>query len=45
MKRYFSWMLLVCSLCPSLFAQKKNPVTTVIKEILPRQAKEPAGRG
>ncbi len=39
MKRYFTCMLMVCALCPTLFAQKKNPVTTVIKEILPRQAK------
>ncbi len=43
MKRHFLLMLLVCSLCPSLFAQKKNPVTTVIKEILPRQAKNLQG--
>jgi hypothetical protein len=39
MKRHFLVVLLVCSIFPSLFAQKKNPVTTVIKEILPRQAK------
>jgi len=39
MKRYFTCMLMVSALCPTLFAQKKNPVTTVIKEILPRQAK------
>ena len=43
MKRHFWLMLLVCSLCPSIFAQKKNPVTTVIKEILPRQAKNLQG--
>ena len=43
MKRHFWLMLLVCWLCPSLFAQKKNPVTTVIKEILPRQAKNLQG--
>jgi hypothetical protein len=43
MKRHFLLMLLVCSFCPSLFAQKKNPVTTVIKEILPRQAKNLQG--
>ena len=43
MKRHFWLILLVCSLCPSLFAQKKNPVTTVIKEILPRQAKNLQG--
>src|SRR5262249_54912351 len=37
MKRTF--VLVFCALAASSFAQKKNPVTTVIKEILPRQAK------
>src|SRR5437660_10981929 len=37
--KHFCVCLLLCALCPALLAQKKNPVTTVIKEILPRQAK------
>ncbi|HZE27015.1 MAG TPA: DinB family protein [Terriglobales bacterium] len=38
MKRSFRFVLVVCALVVSGLAQKKNPVTTVIKEILPRQA-------
>jgi hypothetical protein len=43
MKRYSVFALIFCALSPALFAQKKNPVTTVIKEILPRQAKNLQG--
>ena len=32
-------ILLVFFLCPFLFSQTKNPVTTVVQQILPRQAK------
>ena len=39
MKRYVVFSLLFCALSSVALAQKKNPVTTVIKEILPRQAK------
>jgi uncharacterized damage-inducible protein DinB len=39
MKRYIVFVLAVCTLSTAVFAQKKNPVTTVVKEILPRQAK------
>jgi hypothetical protein len=39
MKRYFVFVLVFCALTVSGLAQKKDPVTTVIKEILPRQAK------
>ena len=39
MKRYFVFVLVFCALAASGLAQKKDPVTTVIKEILPRQAK------
>src|SRR5205807_7286589 len=39
MKRYAVFVLAFCALASAAFAQKKNPVTTVIKEILPRQAK------
>jgi hypothetical protein len=39
MKRCSVFVLVFCALCSAAFAQKKNPVTTVIKEILPRQAK------
>ena len=42
MKRYSIFVLIFCALSPA-FAQKKNPVTTVIKEILPRQAKNLQG--
>jgi hypothetical protein len=39
MKRNSGLVLIFCVLCCPAFAQKKNPVTTVIKEIMPRQAK------
>jgi hypothetical protein len=39
MKRCFVFVLVFCALGSAAFAQKKNPVTTVIKEILPRQQK------
>ena len=39
MKRSSLFVLVFCTLITSAWAQKKNPVTTVIKEILPRQAK------
>jgi uncharacterized damage-inducible protein DinB len=39
MKRYAVFVLAFCALASAAFAQKKNPVTTVVKEILPRQAK------
>jgi hypothetical protein len=39
MKRSLAFVLAFCALVGSSFAQKKNPVTTVIKEIMPRQAK------
>ncbi|HST12458.1 MAG TPA: DinB family protein [Terriglobales bacterium] len=39
MKRCIGLVLIFCALCVSALAQKKNPVTTVIKEIMPRQAK------
>jgi hypothetical protein len=39
MKRCFVFVLVFCALGSTAFAQKKNPVTTVIKEILPRQEK------
>ena len=39
MKRHFVFVLVFCALAASGLAQKKDPVTTVIKEILPRQAK------
>lgn len=39
MKRSLVLVLVFCALFSSAFAQKKNPVTTVVKEILPRQAK------
>ena len=38
MKSFVIFTLAVC-LLPLASAQKKNPVTTVVKEILPRQAK------
>ena len=43
MKRYVVFVLSLCALSSAAFAQKKNPVTTVIKEILPRQAKNLQG--
>jgi hypothetical protein len=43
MKRSFTFVLVFCALVTSSFAQKKNPVTTVIKEIMPRQAKNLQG--
>ncbi len=33
------FVLVFCALIPPAVAQKKDPVTTVVKEILPRQAK------
>ncbi len=39
MKRYSGFVLIFSALCCPAFGQKKNPVTTVIKEIMPRQAK------
>jgi hypothetical protein len=39
MKRCVVFALFFCALSSAALAQKKNPVTTVIKEILPRQAK------
>jgi hypothetical protein len=38
-KRILVLVMVVCAFAATSFAQKKNPVTTVIKEILPRQAK------
>jgi DinB superfamily len=43
MKRSFIFVLVFCALATFSFAQKKNPVTTVIKEIMPRQAKNLQG--
>jgi hypothetical protein len=43
MKRCFVFVLVFCTLTHSSFAQKKDPVTSVIKEILPRQAKNLQG--
>src|SRR5882762_7107634 len=43
MKRCSAFVLVFCALGSAAFAQKKNPVTTVIKEILPRQAKNLQG--
>jgi hypothetical protein len=39
MKRCSLFVLVFCAFCSAAFAQQKNPVTRVIKEILPRQAK------
>ena len=39
MKRCVVFSLFFCVFSSAGLAQKKNPVTTVIKEILPRQAK------
>jgi DinB superfamily len=39
MNRYSGYVLIFSVFCCPAFAQKKNPVTTVIKEIMPRQAK------
>ena len=43
MKRFSAFVLVFCTLGCTAFAQKKNPVTTVIKEIMPRQAKNLQG--
>lgn len=43
MKCPIAFALAFCALALPGFAQKKNPVTTVIKEILPRQAKNLQG--
>ena len=43
MKRRLAFVLVFCAFSALSFAQKKNPVTTVIKEILPRQAKNLQG--
>jgi hypothetical protein len=43
MKRTLAFVLVFCALAGTSFAQKKNPVTTVIKEIMPRQAKNLQG--
>jgi DinB superfamily len=43
MKRSFISVLVFCALATFSFAQKKNPVTTVIKEIMPRQARNLQG--
>jgi hypothetical protein len=43
MKRNLAFVLVFCALAASSFAQKKNPVTTVIKEIMPRQSKNLQG--
>jgi hypothetical protein len=43
MKRTLAFVLVFCAFSAVSFAQKKNPVTTVIKEILPRQAKNLQG--
>ena len=43
MKRAFVPLLVFCALVTSGLAQKKNPVTTVIKEIMTRQAKNLQG--
>lgn len=43
MKRVFVSLLVFCALVTSGLAQKKNPVTTVIKEIMARQAKNLQG--
>lgn len=41
MKRTFSFLLLLAA--TTLYAQEKNPVTSVVKEILPRQQKNLIG--
>lgn len=43
MKRYFVFVLVFCAFAATGSAQKKDPVTTVIKEILPRQARNLQG--
>ncbi len=43
MKRYFVFVLVFCAFAATALAQKKDPVTTVIKEILPRQARNLQG--
>ena len=43
MKPIVAFVLVVCALVASGYAQKKNPVTTVIKEIMPRQARNLQG--
>jgi len=43
MKRTLAFVIAFCALGTLSFAQKKNPVTTVVKEILPRQAKNLQG--
>jgi hypothetical protein len=43
MKRTLAFVLVFCAFSAVSFAQKKNPVTTVINEILPRQAKNLQG--
>ena len=43
MKRPIVLALVSCTLAVPSLAQKKNPVTTVIKEIMPRQAKNLQG--
>lgn len=43
MKRILAFVLAFCAFSAFGFAQKKNPVTTVVKEILPRQAKNLQG--
>jgi len=43
MKPSFIFVLVFCAFATFSFAQKKNPVTTVIKEIMPRQAKNLQG--
>jgi DinB superfamily len=43
MKRTLAFVLVFCALAATSFAQKKNPVTTVIKEIMPRQQKNLQG--
>jgi len=43
MKRYVVFVLVFCVLAATGLAQKKDPVTSVIKEILPRQARNLQG--
>ena len=43
MKRTLAFVLAFCALAATSYAQKKNPVTTVIKEIMPRQQRNLEG--
>lgn len=43
MKRSVAFLVVLCTLTASSFAQKKNPVTNVIREIMPRQQRNLQG--